>query len=332
MSTPISTPKSTLSYDDFRKRTQAARTKKIQSGKKVKIDEEVKVQVGVVEVEDGKLRRLKGRTLPLMIRPSCHFEDFLEAAVEKHAKHFKQFNKYDEHILLYPDYTKVQKLPGSSEDFVLSEYKKEIGKPYSKLYFWLCSKLDFERSKQDVESESDEANSMFYDEERKVLHTDSKVDTPIDISDDETENKFSKISEMVSCPTCFQMFSLHQIEAHASACTDIWIDPIGEVSDDALAEYSYHENSQNQNICSNEYENVNHGDPMQQIKELVTKLAENVDPVKSRINIRRKSVFEDYLELDKKKWFNPKQLLKVTFIGEPAIDDGGPRREFFSGL
>ena len=25
-------------------------------------------------------------------------------------------------------------------------------------------------------------------------------------------------------------------------------------------------------------------------------------------------------------------MLKVTFIGEPAIDDGGPRREFFSGM
>ena len=27
----------------------------------------------------------------------------------------------------------------------------------------------------------------------------------------------------------------------------------------------------------------------------------------------------------------PNQLLKVTFAGEAAIDDGGPRREFFTG-
>ena len=25
-------------------------------------------------------------------------------------------------------------------------------------------------------------------------------------------------------------------------------------------------------------------------------------------------------------------LVKVVFLGEPAIDDGGPRREFFSGV
>ena len=62
------------------------------------------------------------------------------------------------------------------------------------------------------------------------------------------------------------------------------------------------------------------------------KLAENVAPVKTSSNVRRRLVFEDYLELVKKMWFNPKQSLKVTFIAEPAIDDGGPSREFFSGL
>ena len=71
---------------------------------------------------------------------------------------------------------------------------------------------------------------------------------------------------------------------------------------------------------------------MTKIKNLVNDLSLNVDVARSRINIRCKSVFEDYLEMAKKKWFNPKQLLKVTFIGEPAVDDGGARREFFSGL
>ena len=43
-------------------------------------------------------------------------------------------------------------------------------------------------------------------------------------------------------------------------------------------------------------------------------------------------MFQDYIEARKKKWFNSRQTLKVTFIGEPAIDDGGPLREFFTGL
>ena len=43
-------------------------------------------------------------------------------------------------------------------------------------------------------------------------------------------------------------------------------------------------------------------------------------------------MFQDYIEARKKKWFNSRQTLKVTFIGEPAIDDGGPLQEFFTGL
>lgn len=31
------------------------------------------------------------------------------------------------------------------------------------------------------------------------------------------------------------------------------------------------------------------------------------------------------------EWFKPKAMLKVTYVGEPAVDDGGPKREFFTG-
>ena len=51
----------------------------------------------------------------------------------------------------------------------------------------------------------------------------------------------------------------------------------------------------------------------------------------NRLSIRRRLIFQDYMDAREKKWFKPKALLKVTFIGEPAVDDGGPRREFFTG-
>lgn len=34
----------------------------------------------------------------------------------------------------------------------------------------------------------------------------------------------------------------------------------------------------------------------------------------------------------KKKWFKPTSLLRVIFVGEPAVDDGGPKREFFTEI
>lgn len=57
----------------------------------------------------------------------------------------------------------------------------------------------------------------------------------------------------------------------------------------------------------------------------------NSSTATNRIWVRRRSTFNDYMEARKKKWFQPKGMLKVTFVGEPAADQGGPRREFFTG-
>ena len=49
-----------------------------------------------------------------------------------------------------------------------------------------------------------------------------------------------------------------------------------------------------------------------------------------RINVRRSALFHDAFRAFTKLTF---KMLKVCFIGEPAtVDDGGPRREFFSLL
>ena len=47
-----------------------------------------------------------------------------------------------------------------------------------------------------------------------------------------------------------------------------------------------------------------------------------------RITVRRKKIFEDAL-LYFRKGIPQDKGLKVTFVGEPAVDDGGPLREFF---
>jgi len=51
-----------------------------------------------------------------------------------------------------------------------------------------------------------------------------------------------------------------------------------------------------------------------------------LDPDQSqRITVRRKNIFED----TRKALERPSKHIRVTFLGEPAVDDGGPRREFF---
>jgi hypothetical protein len=51
-----------------------------------------------------------------------------------------------------------------------------------------------------------------------------------------------------------------------------------------------------------------------------------------RLTISRASVFEDSVALFKQRDFGFTVPIKITFEGEPAIDGGGPVREFFTIL
>ena len=52
---------------------------------------------------------------------------------------------------------------------------------------------------------------------------------------------------------------------------------------------------------------------------------EDVQPIR----IRRSHVFVDALRQFSKKSFDVEKMLRVHFVGEEAVDAGGPRRELF---
>ena len=56
-----------LSFHEFKKLKEDQRTKKIEANKKVKAIRDVKIQIRVMEELDGHLKRIKGRTLPLVV-------------------------------------------------------------------------------------------------------------------------------------------------------------------------------------------------------------------------------------------------------------------------
>lgn len=150
-STQKSNSNSRLSFHEFKKIKEDERAKKIKA-KKQKTVKDVKIQIGVMEEADGCLKKVKGRTLPLMVPTNITAREILKAATTKHGRHFKQFNQQESYFLLYPDQTVVNTLPGSAEPFVLNQYKEELGKPFSKLYFWLCSTSDMENLNGDSDS------------------------------------------------------------------------------------------------------------------------------------------------------------------------------------
>ena len=125
-----------LTFEEYRKKKEVERKTKFvrKEEKKIKKNEAVKVQVGLVHQIDGQLRKVKGRTIPVQLQPSCDARTLLSTSVEKHA------NRYLEYVILYPDMSSVCFSPGNLNPFSLEAYKNDLLKPYSKLYFWLCEK------------------------------------------------------------------------------------------------------------------------------------------------------------------------------------------------
>ena len=50
-----------------------------------------------------------------------------------------------------------------------------------------------------------------------------------------------------------------------------------------------------------------------------------------RLSLRRKSLWSDNSKA-RKSSYDPFYPMKITFCGEQAIDDGGLKRDFFSGI
>ena len=57
-------------------------------------------------------------------------------------------------------------------------------------------------------------------------------------------------------------------------------------------------------------------------------LSDDIEDVR-RVAVRRKHILQDTLNTLKRIPWKATKYIKVAFIGEPGVDDGGPRREFF---
>ena len=173
-----------LSLEAFRKRKEEDRSSKFKpkpGGKRAKLSEEVKIKVGLVQDKngDGTLTKVKSRTITLAISSDSIAATLLQKAVEKHARHHQQFDKDCKYVILYHDLSIVKNLPKSNTPFVLSEYKKDLLMPYSKMYFWLCTKADFENSLSDesTDAEIEEITSMVIDSKKPVQPSSTTLPT-----------------------------------------------------------------------------------------------------------------------------------------------------------
>ena len=313
---------------------------------------------------DGVLVRLKSRTITLAIQDDSDVATLLEKAIDKHARHHQQFNKEGKYILLYHDMSIVNYLPRSNTPFVLSEYQKDLLVPYSKMYFWLCTEADFQNSLYDESTDTDNdvihVKAIQQPDKRKdnaptaeasstSLATTSYDNTRRDVSQGrklpQRETQTLSSSQTLSstqgiekfliqhqCPTCLGYFSRADIEVHADICAENWIDPIGECADIVtINDHDEKQSCEETRLTTDEIDALV-PEMVESRKEVIQIIKDNVNRTSiNRISIRRREAFQDYVETRRKKWFTEGAILKINFAGEPAVDGGGPRREFFTG-
>ncbi|XP_038140105.1 uncharacterized protein LOC119782957 isoform X1 [Cyprinodon tularosa] len=114
-------------------------------GSKLKCQQQskpVQINIGLMVGHGTELKPLRGKTLPLFTNTEITAQDLLKQAVQK----MRTFNKdlgEGPYVLLYPDCTEVVNVPGTERPFRLADYKKEIGKTYPRITFFICPEEHF---------------------------------------------------------------------------------------------------------------------------------------------------------------------------------------------
>ena len=114
-------------------------------------EEDVNIVIGLMEWRnnDCVLKPKRGKRMQLRVSNMANAINILVKAEAK----WGQYNKdlYDsggDYKLLFESGEEVNKLPGTSTDFVLWKYKNELGKDYKRIVFYLCKGNDYHLSER----------------------------------------------------------------------------------------------------------------------------------------------------------------------------------------
>ena len=104
----------------------------------------MKINIGLKKLRNDDLKFVRGSSLPLTVGPSINADELLKKASEKIVKFNGDLSCGPfGFTVLYLDQTKVSCPPGSQEPFTLEKYKKDIGKAYTQLTFYVCKTQDY---------------------------------------------------------------------------------------------------------------------------------------------------------------------------------------------
>ena len=120
----------------------------------------------------------------------------------------------------------------------------------------------------------------------------------------------------IECLTCFKQFPIDEVSLHADECADAFWKRVGGESEII--------------VQNNIEDGLSQKDLKSEILQLrLRHLKEKEEAV--RVTVWRKKIWDDF-KRSRERYYTPDRILKVTFSGEPSVDSGGPKWEFFTGI
>ena len=166
-------------------------------------------------------------------------------------------------------------------------------------------------------------------------------DSPIGSTSGSSESPLLA-TPLICCPTCSNLFPSTTIAEHADLCADevIGVPATRSRYVDLLGDYDMDEIIANSGSADEIVEeegippsiDADANNVKERLSAVLIALKDNMSNTENRLHIRRKRLWDDLLDArQSSKWFKPDGVLRIVFIGEPAVDGGGPRREFLTG-
>ena len=120
------------------------------------------------------------------VKTDIEKEELIEKAIIKHGNFDQSFDRVSPYVLLYPDFSDVNFVPGTEEIFSLVKYKEAISKDYKKLTFCLCDEFQYNQF-SDWSSPDDNKENNDTKQEKNVTVNTTKDSPPIFVMDDDDD-------------------------------------------------------------------------------------------------------------------------------------------------
>ena len=242
----------------------------------------------------GDLKPVRGKRIPIQVKETACNLQIKGDAITKHADNDQEFCYHESWVMVYPEMKEVLFIPGSTSKFILKDYKNYLGKPYSHLIFYLCTKSDFDDiSLQNVETNNQQnsCSSELYNDDS--LNEDLEIPPPLNLFCDASHN-----------------IEIDGNDMGANNLPDSIIQPPILIDDESTTLIT-----QKQTL-------------KEKLKTIDSALKNNNDTF--LLSIRRKKAWLDTVQKLKRGFKNGVRPITIMFIGEEANDTGGPLKEFFS--